>query len=82
MAEHIKLEEQAFWQYYCAQQVFQIFSQLPGNDPRKMLCMFLVRSIRREEKDFASLYEDTKKKMWRNFNLVNFQYLGWGQGTM
>ena len=26
----------------------------------------------REDKIFASLYEDTEKGMWRNFNLVNF----------
>ena len=33
-----------------------------------------IQNIRlREDIDFASLYEDTKKKMRQNFTLVNFQ---------
>ena len=41
--------QQALWQYYRTQQVFQIFSQLLKNDPPKMPQKFLPRSIRNED---------------------------------
>ena len=37
-----------FWQYYCVQQVFQIFSQLLENDPSKKL---LPRSVRNKDNE-------------------------------
>ena len=36
----------------------------------------------REKKDFPCLYEDTKKKMYRNLRLVNFDFLSRSQGTI
>ena len=39
-----------FWQYYCVQQVFQIFSQLLENDPSKKLLPRSVRNKDNEEK--------------------------------
>ena len=36
----------------------------------------------REDKDFASLYRDTKKKIGQNFKLLNIQCLSRGQGTI
>ena len=45
----INSRKQAFWQYYRAQQVFQIFTQLLENDPQKMPRKFLPRSVRNED---------------------------------
>ena len=36
----------------------------------------------REDKDFASLYRDTKNKIGQNFKLLNIQCLSRGQGTI
>ena len=40
--------KQGIWQYYRAQQIFQIFSQLLENEPPKTPQKFLPRSIRNE----------------------------------